>query len=845
VSPDDCVGICMERSDWLVVSLLAVLKAGGAYLPLDPGYPRERLMYTVTDGGVQLLLCTEQALDQSRLEEALGDRNTQILRVDSEWNKISKFDKANPTRAIYGDNLAYVIYTSGSTGKPKGVMITHQGLANYLTWCSHAYEVSLGCGSPVHSSIGFDLTVTSLFPSLLAGKKIVLIPEEDGIEGLGEAMLKEGDFSLVKITPAHLEILSQQLSPDLAGGRTRRFIIGGEALRNESLSYWHTHAPETKLINEYGPTETVVGCCVYEVKDTDPVTGTAPIGRPISNTKLYILDSYLRLAPIGAVGELYIGGAGVARGYLNQPGLTADRFIPDPFSERQGGRLYKTGDLARYLPDGNIEFLGRKDHQVKLRGYRIELGEIEAALISHPNVHDAVVLLRSPETDPGNGRLTAYFVAENTPRPSIEELRNYLKSKLPVYMQPFTFVGMDNLPLTPNGKVDRQALPAPTLGTLENQDFASPRNESEKILADIWAQILGVPFVGIQDDFFDLGGNSLLSIRVIARINQMGMHLSVREFLENPNIAKLASAINPADKEIALEFATRRKALLRKQSNLVKLQARGAAPPIFFIHPSGGSSLSYANLARLLGPEQPSYGVEAVGLYDDGELDRDVQVMAERYVGAIQKIQMDGPFYLAGWSFGGLAAFEMAQQLVAKGQEVAFLGLIDTMTPTPEVWIDDDFVSMRFVHWIEDYYGAQLDISVEDLRTMSFEEHVPFIINKMLEAGMDTSNLEFIARSRIIMAAVIHGEAEVSYHPKIYPGSVTVFRAEKQDAERPFDFVHPDYDDPAWGWGRYSAQELEVYMVPGSHGVLMEQPYVNVLADKISACLARLRSIQL
>ncbi|GAA6624124.1 amino acid adenylation domain-containing protein [Scytonema sp. NUACC26] len=404
VEPEVLVGLCVERSLEMVVGLLGILKAGGAYVPLDPTYPSERLTFIIEDTQTPVLL------SQQRLAERLPHLQANVVFLDTNWETITQYSEHNPTSGVRANNLSYVLYTSGSTGKPKGVMIQHQGLVNYLSWCTKAYAVTEGQGTPVHSPFGFDLTITSLFSPLLVGKSIVLLPEEQGIEALSNALRTYKDFSLVKITPAHLELLSRLLPATDAAERTKALIIGGEALWEENLSFWRQYAPNTRLINEYGPTETVVGCCVYEVPVENCKSGAVPIGHPIANTEIYLLDQYLHPVPVGVPGELYIGGDGVARGYFNRPDLTAEKFIPNPYNEYLGSRLYKTGDLARHLPDGNIEFLGRIDHQEKIRGFRIELGEIEIALEQHPSVQEATVIAR--EDNSGNKRLVAYLVPD-------------------------------------------------------------------------------------------------------------------------------------------------------------------------------------------------------------------------------------------------------------------------------------------------------------------------------------------------------------------------------------------------------------------------------------------------
>ncbi len=529
VGPEVMVGLCVERSLEMVVGMLGILKAGGAYVPLDPAYPAERLAFMLEDAGVPVLLA------QQRLLERLAPHpltRARVICLDADWERIARESDQNLPSNVTAENLAYVIYTSGSTGRPKGAMIRHGGLINYLTWCGLAYPVTEGQGTVVHSPIAFDLTVTGLFAPLLQGRHVTLVSEELGMEGLSAALSQEDNLSLVKITPLHLQLLGQQLAPEKAAGRTRAFIIGGENLLPEHIAFWQKHAPETLLINEYGPTETVVGCCIYRVAGDEPPATSIPIGRPIINTQLYILDERLLPVPMAVAGELYVGGAGVARGYLNRPELTAERFLPDPFSAEPGARLYKTGDLARYFPDGNIEFRGRADHQVKVRGFRIELGEIEAVLGEYPGVRETLVVVRNDDVSSGK-RVVAYLVAAPELALSESELLSFLKKKLPDYMVPSAFVVLDALPLTPNGKVDRGALPDPDpVGSTSEETYEAPRTAMESLIAGIWQDVLRVDYVGMQDNFFDLGGHSLLSLQVLLRLEkQLGIRLSPRDLI--------------------------------------------------------------------------------------------------------------------------------------------------------------------------------------------------------------------------------------------------------------------------------------------------------------------------
>ena len=537
VGPDVLVGVCLNRSPELVIALLAVWKAGGAYVPLDPAYPPERLSFMIGDAQTLVLLTEEKC------RPLFSSSNDHLICLDSDWPIIAREPGENPTPVARPANLAYVIYTSGSTGQPKGAMIVHHGLVNYLWWAITAYAVEPGRSVPVHTSVSFDLTVTSLYTPLLAGGSVELLPEDVGAQNLLAALLREGDRGLLKITPAHLELLGHQITAEQAAGMSRALVIGGENLLAENLRLWREHAPATRLINEYGPTETVVGCCVHEVQPADPQNGSVPIGRPIANTQLHVLDSNLEPVPPGAIGELYIGGAGVARGYLNRPELTAERFLPDPFSEVRGKRLYKSGDLARYRTDGTLEYLGRADDQVKIRGYRVELGEIEATLGAQPQVRSCTVLAR--EDEPGDKQLVAYVVSRDGGAPRTEDLRAFLKEKLPEFMVPARFVHLDSLPLTPNGKVDRKALPAPSREVSGAGEGGVPCTETEKRVATIWSELLKVDGIGMHDDFFDLGGDSMTAVALLAHLHEIfDVDLELASLFDRPTIASLSEAVD-------------------------------------------------------------------------------------------------------------------------------------------------------------------------------------------------------------------------------------------------------------------------------------------------------------
>jgi amino acid adenylation domain-containing protein len=567
VGLDVLVGICVKRSVEMVVGLLGILKAGGAYVPLDPAYPDARLAFMLNDSGAKILL-TESAL-ASRFSGA----DVHVLNIDfeHEWPG-QKVDDNLPTVSS-SEAAVYMIYTSGSTGQPKGAIITQSGLVNYLNWAGKTYELDRGNGSVVHSPLAFDLTVTTLWGPLLGGQPIQLIREDEGIDGLSVVLGEGHDYNVVKVTPSHLQALADLLPAEHAPQAPRTLIIGGDALWAENIAYWRKFAPDTRLINEYGPTETVVGCCVYEVQPDDSTSGPVPIGRPIGNTQLYILDEFFQLVPCGVSGELYIGGAGVGRGYVNQPGLTAERFVPDPFGNAPGGRLYRTGDLVRHLREGQIEYLGRLDRQVKIRGYRIELGEIESVFADHPRVREAVVVADKPAE-----RLTAYVVSGRGL--DVAELRRFVGSRVPAHMVPTGFVTLKKLPLTINGKIDRAALPAAgaLMAAATDDVYVAARTPLEEILCGIWMELLSAERVGVHDNFFQLGGHSLLAIRVMARVREaFAVELPLRSLFEFPTIAAMAQ-------QIELAIATNR--------GLLK-------PPIERIPRDGPLPLSYVTERRV------------------------------------------------------------------------------------------------------------------------------------------------------------------------------------------------------------------------------------------------------
>jgi len=534
VGPDVLVGLYLERSLDLVVGVLGILKAGGAYVPLDPTHPPERLAFIIEDTQASVLLT------QEKLAGELPAQQAQVFCLDTEAEKIGQVSAENPNSEITGDNLAYVIFTSGSTGRPKGVQIAHYSVVNFL--CAMRRSPGFTAQDVLLSvtTLSFDISVLEIFLPLIDGGRVELAGQNvaaDGIQLL--ALLNSCGATVMQATPATWQIL---LAAGWQGSPGLKILCGGEALSVELAAQLLERG--VSLWNLYGPTETTIWSSLFQIESVDASSeAVISIGRPIDNTQMYILDRHLQPLPPGIPGELYIGGDGLARGYLNRLELTTEKFIPHPFNGRPGAQLYKTGDLARFQPDGTIEYLGRLDHQVKVRGFRIELGEIETVLTQHPAVRQAVVVAR--EDQPGDRRLVAYIVAREQSEATTKIMRHFLYQKLPEYMLPSTFVFLDALPLTPNNKIDRHALPTPTVaGAERNSTFVAPRSPVEEVLAELWTQVLKVEKIGIHNNFFELGGHSLLAVQLVSRIQKtFRVTLSLRSLFESPTIAALAEVL--------------------------------------------------------------------------------------------------------------------------------------------------------------------------------------------------------------------------------------------------------------------------------------------------------------
>jgi amino acid adenylation domain-containing protein len=810
VGPESLVGVCQMRSPEMVIAILGVWKSGGAYVPLDPTYPPERLSFMVRDAGVKVLLTHEKCRD------LFPSDNDKAVCLDSDWAVIAQESAGNLTEAAIPSNLAYVMYTSGTTGQPKGAMIQHSGLVNYLCWAIKAYGVEAGCLIPVHTSISFDLTVTSLFPALLTGGRVELLPEDVGMQSLTQALRDGKNRSLVKITPSHLELLSRQLSPEEMAGVTKTFVVGGENLPAERLSSWRTFARATRLINEYGPTETVVGCCVHEVQAEDPRNGSVPIGRPIANTQLYVLDTNFEPVPPGVVGEIYIGGVGVARGYLNRPELTQERFLADPFSGQSGARLYKTGDLARYREDGTLECLGRVDDQVKLRGYRIELGEIEATLAGHSGVESCVVLAR--EDTPGNMQLVGYVAARESESLEAEGLQNFLRQRLPDYMVPAHFVFLDSFPLTKNGKIDRKTLPGMSYEIAAKQEFVAPRNEIEQKLSAIWIKLLNVERIGIHDDFFDLGGHSLLAIKALSQIREaFEVDLPIETLFKDTTIADLAKALagrlKPKDR---LAYA-------------VPIQYRIGKPIFFYLGP--GNRLR--PLWLQLGADHSlfSIGIDPWAA-DQLKAPYSMEELVRHLISAIREKQPLGPYYLGGFCRDGVFAYELARQLTIQGQDVGLLVLFEPFYPFQSSGIRIANGLRRMIIRVGFRFGELRRLEAHEFQTYARSRWRNFKVKWTDISWRISAHFEpLMNRSHSPDLEEILFLAARSYKAKPLGCPTVIFRCKGSPIM--------SAGDPYFGWREFLTGPSESYEVPGDHTGMFREPNVKVLAEQLRAWLGK------
>ncbi|TBR56740.1 non-ribosomal peptide synthetase [Westiellopsis prolifica IICB1] len=829
VKPEVIVGICLEKSLEMVIGILAILKAGGAYLPLDPSYPQERLAFILEDAKPLVLLT------QTRLITELPLHKVKVVSLDTSWqNIISETITQQYRTEVKSENLAYVIYTSGSTGTPKGVMIPHQALVNHCLAAAKIYQLRSNDRVLQFASISFDVAAEELFSSWLCGSTVVIRPDWVLSFSNFQQFLESEKITVLNLPTAYWHQWVSELSNSNIAlpPKLRLVIVGTEQIQPEKLELWQQQVgTKVRWLNAYGPTEATIGATIYEPVDVleDLQTTSVPIGRPIDNTQIYLLDKHLNPTPIGIPGELYISGLGLARGYLNRLDLTAEKFIPNPFEKAGGDRLYKTGDLARYLPNGNIEYLGRADNQVKIRGYRVELEEIEVALTLHPHVQDTVVIARHSHAR--DTQLIAYVVPYKQ-QSTAKELRIFLKQRLPDYMIPSVFILMENLPQMPNGKVDRQKLLAlevkqPSL----EKDFVAPRDDLELQLTQIWEEVLGISPIGVTDNFFELGGHSLLAVRLMAKIEKFfGCKLSLFQLFQEATIEKLKSLLSQNI------YSS------QNPSPLVAIQPRGSKKPLFFVHPVGGNVFCYYELASSFGLDRPFYGLRSLGLDGECKPYTSIEDMASAYISAIRIIQPEGSYLLGGWSMGGVIAFEMATQLQKQGQKVGLLALLDSHAPISKTqsiginYYDQDKVLIDLAQDIasstrdENLNLDPLNTLYTNLTKLKEEEKLDYFWQQARTLKILPQYLERQQFQHLWQVFQNNTQALIDYNPKKSANSILLLRASKSVT----------HDSLNSNWQIFSTQPVQIINILGTHYTILRKPCVYKLQEAINKYLEKI-----
>lgn len=798
VRPGDLIGVMTHRSPWMVVAILGVLKAGAAYVPIGMDYPPERKSFILEDAGLRLVLVESD-------EASFPDRpGTAVLRVDREPERLGPAASELP-QAAAGD-LAYVIYTSGSTGRPKGVMVEHRSLVNLCSWHTSYYQVTRHSRSALFAEPAFDASVWEIHPYLVNGAALCPIRDNDTRHDparLQQFILDQEITHIYLPTQVCLDFISNKRA---AGKAT--ILTGGEALVLPEKT-------NLTLFNNYGPTETTVIATACPVGPDD--TGSVPIGKPIGNTRAYILNKAGGLMPQGLVGELCIAGEGVARGYLNGGGVTEEKFVQNPFMP---GVMYRTGDLARWRPDGNLEYRGRVDDQVKIRGFRIEPGEIETVLSRSAGVSRCAVT--APVAASGSRQLVAYVV----PAGDFDEagIRQYLGSVLPPYMIPGAFIPLDRLPLTASGKVDKKRLPAPGAATLPEKQYAPARNQTEQGLVEIWQQVLNAGRVGVFDNFFEVGGHSLLAAKVMARIGKVfAVQLPISALFTHPTISALAGRIAAGDGQAA--------------PPVVAMNAEGSKPPVFCAPPGGGNVILYYELARGLGADQPLYAFQAPGADAQSAPLRSVPEMAKVYIAEMQKISPEGPYTLAGYSFGGGVIYEMALQLTRSGFGVKQLIVFDAMAPDATEQPYDETLPATYTDWLlyfKDVYnlgartpGERMELARHELAGKTEAEQLALFHGRLAprEAGLTRGQLK--AYMDVYMT-----NASISYVPDtrepldvpvvLFRGEQTLTAFTDEQVARRNEMAAGKAEREDLGWRDFTTGRVNVYPIPCNHINMME-----------------------
>jgi amino acid adenylation domain-containing protein len=809
VKVGDKIAVSLDRAAELVVSLLAVMKAGGVYVPLDPIFPINRINYMLADSGAVKLITT-------RKYSGMYESNAQELLLHEIWQTLESKPKADPDVVVTGQDLLYILYTSGSTGLPKGVQIAHHNCVNFLYSMQKQPGMTANDRLLAVTTISFDIAGLELFLPLITGAQIVLVDAATAKDGMMLLdVIRKEKISVMQATPYTWRILLE------AGWETEKIkvVCGGEALPMDLATRILERA--SSLWNVYGPTETTIWSTIKQITAEDK---SISIGKPIDNTFIYILDNFQKPLAPGAAGEIYIGGEGVAKGYHDQPIMTYERFIEDPFSDEPGAMMYRTGDLATYLPDGNIMYLSRVDAQVKIRGYRIETGEIEFHMAKDPDLKQAVVIAR-PDNN-GVDKLVAYVVFnDNFTGSDFNQCMNYWRSELrgsvPDYMIPDNFIQVAEMPLTPNGKVDKKALAAIGVIPAEIHDlYIEPRTDVEKLVADIWKEYLNVEKVGVYDNFFELGGHSLIAVKVMARIEkETGKRLPLAILFENSTVEKLALVLGMDGRSITWD-------------SLVPVKPKGTKMPIYIVHGAGLNVLLFNTLANHMDADQPVYGMQAKGLNGIDEPLNRMEDIAAHYISSIRAQNPTGPYALAGFSFGGIIAWEMARQLEALNLEVRMLAMFDTYayrTPFYDPWLVNKVKRGM-------YFGRRLWYSLTfqegfaktvEHRAKAISRIGTRLLWKLKFGEQQEQQVGFFGYSNKIDE--MNDVAQTHYKIEPYDIKVELFRAEVRS------FYLDDYE--YMGWKPFALQGVNIHNIPGEHNTIFKAPNDKEFARILQACL--------